>query len=132
MRESKSLWFKAFFEFIPKDEVSSLPNKTRGLYVLYREDEVGNLNLVYVGMTDSGAKGRIYKHSAGEKSDKWTHCSVYQVWDNITHEQIEELEAFLRQMLRKDASANSLAKQKGSKRFFDLKKDSVGLKGVAA
>ena len=104
-----------------------LSNRIRGIYVLYKEDESGNFNLVYVGMTDSGAKGRLYRHSVGEKAGKWTHYSVYQVWDNITQEQIQELEAFLRQMLRKDASANSLAKQKGTKTFIKLRNDSPPL-----
>lgn len=129
MRESTSLLFKAFYEFVPAGEVSSLPKAMRGLYALYKEDEAGRLNLVYVGMTDAGAKGRLFKHNAGAKLGKWTHCSVYQVWDNITLEQIKEQEAFLRHMLRKDAAANSLAKQKGSATFWKLKRQTSAAAG---
>lgn len=132
MRESASLLFKAFFEFLPSSEVSSLPKAIRGLYALYKKDEAGCFNLVYVGMTDAGAKGRLFKHSGGEKLGKWTHCSVFQVWDNITMEQIKEQEALLRHMLRKDAAANSLAKQKGSKTFWALKKQTSARSKVAA
>ena len=126
MRESTSLLFKAFHEFVPIDKVQNLPRKMRGIYALYQADPPDARNLVYVGMTDAGAKGRIGKHAGAEaKVGKWSHCSVFEVWDNITQEQIEELEALLRHMLRKDSSANSLNIQKGSKTFAALRKQTI-------
>ncbi|HEX7686111.1 MAG TPA: GIY-YIG nuclease family protein [Burkholderiaceae bacterium] len=124
MREATSLLFKSFHEFVPLESLHTLPKRMRGIYALYCEDSPGDRNLVYVGMTDSGALGRLVKH-AEQKRERWTHCSVFEVWDNITLEQIKELEAWLLQMLRKDASANALNAQKGSKRFAALRRQTL-------
>lgn len=123
MRSSTSLLFKSFYEFIPVEQLNELPKKIRGIYALYQK-EGSAFNLMYVGMTDSGAKGRLKAHNK-HKADAWTHCSVFEVWDNITLEQIQELEALFLQILRKDASANSLNIQNGSKVFRDLKKETI-------
>lgn len=121
MRTSTSLLFKSFHEFVPKAEINNLPKKMRGIYALYKsESEEKFFNLMYVGMTDSGAKGRILSHSKN-KAEGWTHCSIFEVWDNITLEQIQELEALFLHVLRKDSSANALNIQKGSKVFRTLK-----------
>ena len=121
MRQSTSLLFKNFYEYLPIERALELPQKMRGLYVLYMTDGKNGMSIVYVGMTDSGAKGRILKHRFGKKEGLWTHCSVYEVWDNITQEQIAELEALFRHVLRKDSAASSLNVQKGSAIFRDLK-----------
>lgn len=132
MRKSASLYFKSFHEFVPVSEISALPKLMRGLYALYQEDEKGFKNLMYVGMTDGGAKGRIGRHTGGKKTGLWSHCSVFEVWDNITQEQIEEIEALFRHALRRDASANALNVQKGSAIFRRLKKEtSARAVGVA-
>ena len=123
MRQSTSLLFKNFYEYLPIEKALELPPNMRGLYVLYRSDEKYAMNIVYVGMTDSGAKGRILKHRGGSKKGLWTHCSIYEVWDNITQEQILELEALFRHVLRKDAEASSLNVQKGSAIFRKLKSE---------
>ena len=86
----------------------------RGIYVLYHQGEGKAMNVVYVGMArgeESGAKGRLSKHKK-EKSDLWTHCSVFEVWDNIFPEQVEELEGLFRHLYRRDENANKLNKQK--------------------
>jgi len=123
MAHSTSLLFKSFFEFVPLKDVSSLPWRIRGIYALYKQD--GNfMNLMYVGMTDSGAKGRLMSHK-GKKEGLWTHCSVYEVWDNITQDQIAELEALFRHTLRKDSSASGLNIQKGASIFRRLKRETI-------
>ena len=124
MRQSTSLLFKRFVEYLPASDVETLPPGIRGIYALYQGDQSGHRNLMYVGMTAGGAKGRIHRHSAGKKADKWTHCSVFEVWDNITDEQIRELEALLRHLLRLDATASSLNLQRGSSIFRRLRKES--------
>lgn len=121
MRTSTSLLFKSFYEFIPAEDLQNLPKKMRGVYALYKQD--GKFfNLMYVGMTDSGAKGRLINHNRA-KNGAWTHCSVFEVWDNITTEQIKELEALFLHVLRKDATANSLNIQKGSSVFSALHRE---------
>ena len=89
MRKSTSLFFKSFYEYVPLTEVADLPKGMRGIYALYQEDGVSK-NLMYVGMTAGGAKGRLGRHSGGKKTGLWSHCSVFEVWDNITEEQIDE------------------------------------------
>ena len=122
MRKSVSLLFKSFHEYVPLDRIKDLKPGMRGIYALYQE--VGkSRNLMYVGMTDGGAKGRIGRHSAGKKTGLWSHCSIFEVWDNITQEQIDELEALFRHALRLDDSASSLNIQKGSAIFRRLKKE---------
>lgn len=110
--------FKRSFEFVPKEEVCTLPPRMRGIYVLYEavpaKDGKDQMNVVYVGMArgeKSGAKGRLIQHCA-KKSDLWSHCSVYEVWDNIPPKQVEELEGVFRHLYRRDAVANKLNRQK--------------------
>ena len=121
MRSSTSLLFKSFYEFVPVEDLRNLPKRMRGIYALYKQEGTF-FNLMYVGMTDAGAKGRLSSHGK-KKAEAWTHCSVFEVWDNITLEQIKELEALFLQVLRKDATANSLNIQKGSSVFRALKKE---------
>lgn len=108
--------FKNSLEFRPLDEVNLVPPRTRGLYVLYHEDGDGRMNVVYIGMArreKSGARARLTAHvNSKRKKDLWTHFSVYEVWDNIRKEEIEELEGLFRHLYRKDASANGLNVQK--------------------
>ena len=123
-RKSTSLLFKSFYEFVPASKMSDLPRGIRGIYALYQEDEAGKLNLAYVGMTGTGVKGRLGKH-AESKAGHWSHCSVFEVWDNVTRDQIEELEALFRHSLRMDATASALNVQKGSGMFRRLKRETI-------
>ena len=72
----------------------------------------------------TGIKGRLLKHLSS-KADLWTHFSVFEVWDNITGEQIQELEGLFRHMYRRDATANSLNKQNGHGPLHKLRKLSL-------
>ena len=92
----------------------TLPARMRGIYVLYQQGEDKTMNVVYVGMARgdySGAKGRLIQHKKN-KADLWTHCSVFEVWDNIFPQQVEELEGLFRHLYRRDENANKLNKQK--------------------
>ena len=73
------------------------------------------MNVVYVGMARgerSGIKGRLRTHMKS-KPDLWTHFSVFQVWDNISAQEVEELEGLFRHIYRYDTQANQLNAQKG-------------------
>ncbi len=120
--------FKNSLEFRSLAEVNLVPPRTRGLYVLYREDGEGQMNVVYIGMArgeKSGVRARLTAHVKSErKKDLWTHFSVYEVWDNIRKEEIEELEGLFRHLYRKDASANGLNVQKTYKPLARIRRTS--------
>ncbi len=111
-------------EFLPQNDVSNLTDGIRGIYVLTshkpRDPKKKNYEVVYIGMSRRGVKGRLEKHRRSKsKSLLWTHFSVYSVWPNITDEEIEELEGLFRAIYRRDSTANKIAIQKS---FGKLKK----------
>lgn len=113
MPTSPCYFFKNAFEFVPKEEIDRVPNRVRGIYVLYIKDD-NQKNVVYIGMArgeKSGAKGRLKQHRKS-KTKFWTHFSIFQVWDNISPSQVVELEGLFRHIYRFDAAANKLNKQK--------------------
>lgn len=112
-------------EWIPQSEVGELGPGIRGLYVLFRRRKSRkrpepNFNVVYVGLAGLGAnssiRGRLKRHRI-KKRELWTHCSVFEVHDNITPDELRELEGLFRHIYRHDAKANGLNKQKGFKRL---------------
>ncbi|MBB5426161.1 hypothetical protein QF000_005402 [Paraburkholderia atlantica] len=104
-------------ELLDKNEIDTLPRGLRGIYVLYQE--VSNpsqkkpfRNVVYIGMSASGIKGRLRKHrSDPRKSDKWNVCSVFSVWPNVRVDEIRELEGILRHIYRFDAESQGMNNQ---------------------
>jgi len=57
----------------------------RGIYVLYQyRPRVNHYDVVYVGMAAKGGiRPRLRSHKR-KKEGLWTHCSVFEVWDNIS------------------------------------------------
>ena len=113
----------------PKDNWSKVPPHLRGIYVLHKQEHE-NFNVVYVGMAASGIgimrRLRAHARPTSRKSSKWTHFSMFVVWENIREDEISELESLFREIYRKDAVANSLNKQKGSKRLREVRRQSPG------
>ena len=128
------LWlFKRSAEFIPKDDLSSLPRKIRGVYVLYRhyrKQQRDKYDVVYVDMAAAGRRGgirgRLTSHCR-KKGDLWTHFSAFEVWDNITNEQVVELEGLFRHIYRKDTRANRLNVQRGFKKMSCVRQNRLEL-----
>lgn len=103
------------YELLHKDNINELPNKLRGIYVLYKTSPSDKprtpfRNVVYVGMSASGIKGRLRSHRH-QKGEHWDTCSVFSVWPNVRMEEIRELEGILRHIYRFDAESQALAKQ---------------------
>ena len=119
---------KSVLEYQPKENIHLVPIKTRGIYALYRENADGkSYDLVYVGMArgkESGIRGRLSSHNK-RKGNLWSHFSVYEVWDNIREDEIEELEGLFRHLFRYDSKANRLNIQKGYKKLIRLRKRTV-------
>jgi hypothetical protein len=110
-------------EFCTLDEVGAVPRNTRGIYALLRrfrqKGSSEHYRVVYIGMASgnrTGVKGRLYKHKK-KKVGEWTHFSVFEVHDNITDTQVQELEGILRHIFRRDPTANRLGVQRGYKKL---------------
>jgi hypothetical protein len=121
---------KSVLEYQPKENIYLVPIKTRGIYALYQEREDGKVyDLVYVGMArgkESGIRGRLSSHNK-RKRNLWSHFSVYEVWDNIREEEVEELEGLFRHLFKYDTKANSLNIQKGYKKLIRLRRKTAKL-----
>jgi hypothetical protein len=113
-------------EFRPKEEVGALPEGIRGIYVLYHRHKLqGKFSVLYVGMTSFGKRGvrqRLFRHVRSKrKGNRWTHFSVYKVWDNIRDDEVSELEGLFRHIYRKDPDANKLNVQRGYKQIKTIR-----------
>lgn len=127
MAQSPCYLFKNSLEFWPSDDVDKVPPLVRGIYILYRKGVGKHMDVVYVGMArgeNSGAKGRLKSHRKN-KAELWTHFSVFEVWDNITKEQVQELEGLFRHLYRVDTRANELNIQKSYKPLLAIKRSSL-------
>lgn len=125
MAKSELRLIKNALEYKSIDEIEAVPPRTRGIYALYkRAKNRKNFNLVYIGMArgaKTGIKGRLMAHRKN-KSGLWTHFSVFEVWDNIVEEEVEELEGLFRHLFKFDRKANRLNKQKGYKKLRRIRK----------
>ena len=124
MPQSVLRWVKRSAEYIPKAEFTRLPRPLRGVYVLYRHRRKATkekYDVVYVGMAAAGRGGmraRLRSHSRSAKmGDLWTHFSVFEVWPNISDDEVRELEGLFRHIYRKDSKANRLNVQRGFKKM---------------
>ncbi|MGA6982807.1 MAG: hypothetical protein WCC95_13920 [Candidatus Sulfotelmatobacter sp.] len=124
MAVSELKLIKRCVEFCDVDEIQQIPYNTRGICVLFkkcRRKGEDRYDVVYIGMTrgpKSGARGRLSAHERSEKKKgKWTHFSLFEVWDNITEAEVSELEGLFRHIYRKDTRANPLNVQKGFKKL---------------
>ena len=119
--------FKNSFEFRPVSEIGLVPPMVRGIYVLYHASNSDrSMDVVYVGMArggKSGARGRLIIHKRN-KPKLWTHFSVFEVWDNITKEQVEELEGLFRHIYQLDSTANRLNVQKRYRPLHSIRRKS--------
>lgn len=119
--------FKNSFEFLPVDDINKVPNKARGIYVLFKSPGKKEMNVVYVGMArgeGSGMKARLASHRKS-KPELWTHFSVFQVWDNISAQEVEELEGLFRHIYRHDVEANKLNTQRQHKPLNAIRRRSA-------
>lgn len=119
---SDCFFFKNMLEYVEREKINQVPAKTRGIYVLFNA-EGKNKNVVYIGMARgdaSGINGRLKNHSKN-KAD-WTHFSAFEVWDNITKEQVEELEGLFRHIYQHDGTANKFNLQKSYKPLSKIKR----------
>jgi len=89
----------------------------RGIYALFKGRPQRKIyNVRYVGMSTTSVRGRLMRHRE-KKGPLWSHCSVFQVWENIRDEEIKELEGILRHIYHHDQVANQLNEMKSFEAF---------------
>ncbi len=126
MPQSELRLIKNALEYLPQTDIHTVPKGTRGIYVLYKRKGSKNAasnhyDFVYIGMASAGILGRLKKH-VQHKKDLWTHFSIFEVWDNISNEEIAELEGLFRHLYKFDSRANSLNRQKGYAKLNRVRK----------
>lgn len=105
-----------------------VPPKTRGFYVLYWEKRSPekNYEVVYIGVAGLGKKvrrgigGRLRAHDRRLK--RWSHYSFYEVHDNVTREDIREMESLLLVIFKHDPRIRLENVQKGSRALYKLRR----------
>ena len=100
---------------------------TRGFYVLYKQDARGHHEVAYIGIgglgNKSGLGGRIKSHAKRKKG--WTHFSFFEVHDNISGDEIRELEGLLLAIFSDDRRIELSNVQTGSRRFGKTRRASA-------
>jgi hypothetical protein len=93
--------------------------------VLYRNRSSSNHEVLYIGVAGLGNTGgggiqsRLRMHARRKKD--WTHFSFFEVHDNVTSDEIREIEALLLGIFRDDQRIELANKQKGSRKLRLLK-----------
>jgi hypothetical protein len=132
MRPDVLRFIRRSAEFLERDKIYELPRRLRGIYVLYKKQKSKTkrpvYDLRYIGMSTSGMGGRLRSHkSSKRKTDEWTHFSIFEVWDNVTNQEVSELEGLARHLYRFDQTASTLNIQRSSKRLRRVRDNKVGL-----
>jgi hypothetical protein len=118
---AKMKFIKNFAELKPKNERISVPLNTRGLYFLYKKNKNNDYSLLYVGKASkekAGIRGRLNSHA---KSKEWTHYSLFEMHDNISPEEIDELEGLFLHIYRYDPQANAFNCHRSYNKLSKLK-----------
>jgi len=108
------------------DGAKLIPHITRGVYVLYKQKPAGSkqFSVVYIGVAGVGRNpkrgihGRLKHHAErGSKKGKWGYYSAFEVHDNITRDEILELEGLLLHIFRHDPRIKLQNRQLGLRRL---------------
>ncbi len=77
----------------------------------------------FCGKNDiTSIRGRLRVHRR-KKGKLWTHFSAFEVRDNVSEEEVKELEGLFRHIYRKDTRANKLNRQKAFKKLNTVRRD---------
>lgn len=120
---------KQWKRYEPRKNRTRVPRDTRGVYVLYNKRSAEKHEVVYIGVAGLGKTGgggilsRLRMHNRRIKN--WTHYSFFEVHDNVTSDEIRELEALLLGIFRDDPRIKLANKQKGSQKLRLLRSESL-------
>jgi hypothetical protein len=115
-------FFKTCEEYLSKDSIMEIPKRIRGIYVLFKKKGL-KFNVIYIGLSKTGIRRKINSHyKSKKKSPHWSHYSYFEVHDNISSQEIIELEGLLRHIYRKDSHANIFNAQRSHKEFRKIRR----------
>jgi hypothetical protein len=130
---------KRWKRYRSRGSVNDIPRNTRGLYVLYRkkgDDATRKLyEVTYIGVAGlgkggtGGIRGRLQRHASKKKQKRrmkrqnWTHYSMFEVHDNVTREEIRELETLLLAIFKHDRRIQLTNKQRDSRKLTALRRE---------
>ena len=123
MPESPLQLIKKCAQWQAKESYKLLPRGIRGVYALPNHNpKLDKYDVVYVGMAAQrgGVRSRLRSHFQSTRK-KWTHFSLFEVWDNVREEAIDELEGLFREIYRKDSSANRFNRQRRFKKLRSIR-----------
>jgi hypothetical protein len=112
--------------YIERGNWKPIPHITRGIYVLYkaRSGKAKTFDVLYIGVggtsrnATSGIRSRLRNHDKNKPD--WTHYSFFEVHDNISREEIRELEGLFLWIFRHDSRVRLANVQRGSRIFKSL------------
>lgn len=119
---------KRWRRYLPRGTWDPVPKKTRGFYVLYQYKESKDSHeVVYIGVAGlgqvvkQGIAGRLRAHDRRMKKGRWSHYSFMEVHDNVTRDDIRELESLLLSIFRHDSRIKLENIQKSSRTLYKLR-----------
>ena len=126
MSASQTRFVQKCAQWVKKERWGLVPKGTRGIYALLQfRPSTKTYDVVYIGMAPrSGIRGRLMGHYK-DKKKTWSHFSIFKVWENISENEVQEIEGLFREIYSKDTKANLFNKQKKYKKFLkvhDLRK----------
>src|SRR5882762_9568002 len=126
MPASPTKFIERCAQWIPKSEAHLIPSGTRGVYaLLHFHRRINKYDVVYIGMAPSGGiRSRLRSHKRSD-TKIWTHFSIFEVWNNVGENEVEELEGLFREIYRKDQRANRFNRQKKYKKLQGVRNDDL-------
>jgi hypothetical protein len=119
---------KRWKRYMPRGDWKPIPAKTRGFYVLYKYNyPKDSYEVVYIGVAGLGQKlkqgiaGRLRSHDRDMARSRWNHYSFMEVHDNVTREDLRELESLLLSIFRHDSRIKLANVQKSSRTLYKLR-----------
>jgi len=130
MSESRLRFVRRCAEFRDKSEISQLKRGLHGIYVLYkaqpsRKKKIYDVQYIGIATGRVGFRSRLTSHAKSKRKGKsWTHFSIFEVWGNVTNQEIRELEGIARHIYRRDPKA-TLNIQRGYERLRDVRDNKI-------
>ncbi|MDO8597433.1 MAG: hypothetical protein Q7R45_12525, partial [Sulfuricaulis sp.] len=105
-KQSLLRFIKRWKRYELRENFRQVPKSTRTFMYFIAMILPTNTKVVYIGVAGLGVTGgggvrpRLRRHDRRIKN--WTHYSIFEVHDNVTREEIRELEALLLGIFRHD------------------------------